>query len=88
MGGPTIESTHPCPCGCGRGVSHGRLSCPTSWAWLRRAAPDIAERVTQTYTESRRRTLSPEARQVARRNHLAAVGAASRWFRAQRQAAL
>ena len=81
-------ATHPCPCGCGRGVSHERLACPSGWYWLRSAAPDIAQRVLDTYAVKRRRTLNAEARMVAIREHLAAVGEASRWYRQQRAAAL
>lgn len=81
-------ATHVCPCGCGRNVSTERLACPTGWAWLKSARPDLAEAVMSTYTHKRRRTLNAEARGAAVRAHWAAVAAASLWYRAQRAAAL
>lgn len=83
-----VGVAHTCPCGCGRGVSAGRLSCPTSWAWLNSAAPELARAVNRTWTARRRANQTPEAQEESTRAHMGAVRQAIQWFRQQRTEAV
>jgi len=78
---------HECPCGCGKIIDNVKFACPAGWAWL----PEEHRRAIMAAWRAKdkaRRDRDPAATQAAWRAHMLAMGAASRWFRAQRGATL